>query len=51
VFDYAQSRRLPVAVAMAGGYCPRIEEIVQVHLGTVAAALAVYLRSVRPADE
>lgn len=35
VFDWARARRLPVAIAMGGGYCPAIEETVQVHWNTI----------------
>lgn len=38
VFAFARVRGLPVAVAMGGGYCPEIERIVEIHLGTVRAA-------------
>ena len=40
VFAFARARGLPVAVAMGGGYCPLIERIVDIHLGTVREALA-----------
>ena len=40
VFAFARAHRLPVAVAMGGGYCPEVERIVEIHLGTVRAALA-----------
>ena len=40
VFALARRLGLPVAVAMGGGYCPRIDEIVDLHFGTVAAAAA-----------
>ncbi|MFN9772665.1 MAG: histone deacetylase, partial [Burkholderiales bacterium] len=40
VFAFARERALPVAVAMGGGYCPEIERIVEIHLGTVREALA-----------
>ncbi|HYF57501.1 MAG TPA: histone deacetylase [Burkholderiaceae bacterium] len=40
VFAFARERGLPVAVAMGGGYCPDVERIVDIHLGTVRAALA-----------
>jgi acetoin utilization deacetylase AcuC-like enzyme len=42
VFDYARRRGLPIAVAMAGGYCPRIDEIVQIHFNTVEAAARLF---------
>jgi acetoin utilization deacetylase AcuC-like enzyme len=34
--------RLPVAVTLAGGYAPRIEDIVDIHFQTVAAAEEFY---------
>ena len=40
VFAEARERGIPVAVSMAGGYGRVIEDTVQVHLGTVRAALA-----------
>jgi acetoin utilization deacetylase AcuC-like enzyme len=40
VFAFARERGLPVAVAMGGGYCPEIDRIVEIHLGTVRAAVA-----------
>lgn len=38
VFAFARRADLPVAVAMGGGYCPRIDEIVDIHFSTVAQA-------------
>jgi acetoin utilization deacetylase AcuC-like enzyme len=38
VFAFARARGLPVAVAMGGGYCPDVERIVDIHVGTVRAA-------------
>ena len=38
VFAFARRSGLPVAVAMGGGYCPRIDEIVEIHLETVRQA-------------
>lgn len=38
VFAFARRAGLPVAVAMGGGYCPRIDEIVDIHFSTVAQA-------------
>ena len=38
VFAFAQARGLPVAVAMGGGYCSRIDEIVDIHYATVLRA-------------
>jgi acetoin utilization deacetylase AcuC-like enzyme len=37
VLAFCRDYRLPVAVAMAGGYAPEIEEIVEIHFQTVAA--------------
>ena len=39
VFAALRARRIPVAVAMAGGYGRVIDDTVQVHLGTLRAAL------------
>jgi acetoin utilization deacetylase AcuC-like enzyme len=36
VFDWAKQRALPVAIAMGGGYCPQIDDTVQIHFNTVA---------------
>jgi acetoin utilization deacetylase AcuC-like enzyme len=41
VIDFARRLGLPIAAAMGGGYCPRIEETVAVHFNTIAA-LAQY---------
>lgn len=38
VLEACQEMGLPVAVTMAGGYCPRIEETVDIHFGTVKRA-------------
>ena len=40
VFLAARERRIPVALSMAGGYGRIVEDTVQVHLGTIRAALA-----------
>ena len=40
VFAAARERGIPVAVAMAGGYGRVIDDTVQVHLGTIRAAVA-----------
>jgi acetoin utilization deacetylase AcuC-like enzyme len=37
VLDSCQQANIPVAVAMAGGYAPRIEDIVDIHAQTLAA--------------
>lgn len=49
VFDAAFERRLPVAVAMGGGYGNRIEDTVAVHAQTVALASAYHARCRQPA--
>lgn len=38
VFRHCLERKAPVAVAMAGGYAPEVEEIVGIHLETVRQA-------------
>ena len=40
VLAAARARRIPVALSMAGGYGRVIEDTVQVHLGTIRAAVA-----------
>jgi acetoin utilization deacetylase AcuC-like enzyme len=40
VLAAARERRIPVALSMAGGYGRVVEETVEVHLGTIRAALA-----------
>jgi len=40
VLAAARERRIPVALSMAGGYGRVIDDTVQVHLGTIRAALA-----------
>jgi acetoin utilization deacetylase AcuC-like enzyme len=37
VIDFARRLGVPLAAAMGGGYCPRIEETVAVHFNTIAA--------------
>lgn len=44
VFDFACAQRVPVAVAMAGGYGTSIEVTADVHFNTVAAACAHWQR-------
>ena len=39
VFDACRSRRLPVAVAMSGGYAPEVDAIVSIHVNTIAEAV------------
>ncbi len=38
VFDWCLARRLPVAIAMAGGYARQIEDTVRVHANTILLA-------------
>jgi acetoin utilization deacetylase AcuC-like enzyme len=39
VFQFCRRHSLPVAVAMAGGYAPRIGDIVEIHFATVLRSL------------
>lgn len=39
VFQYCTRHQLPIAVAMAGGYAPNIDDIVDIHFATVCRAL------------
>ena len=39
VFDACRTRRLPVAVAMSGGYAPQVDAIVSIHVNTIAEAV------------
>ncbi len=50
VFDFCNQFGLPCAVAMSGGYAPRVEEIVEIHFATVMAALD-YVRPVAATGE
>jgi acetoin utilization deacetylase AcuC-like enzyme len=38
VFDTCQAAGLPVAIAMAGGYAPQVEDIVDIHFQTIHEA-------------
>jgi acetoin utilization deacetylase AcuC-like enzyme len=38
VFDYCQAEGLPVAITMAGGYAPQVEDIVDIHFQTICMA-------------
>ena len=44
VLSAARERRVPVAISMAGGYGRVVEDTVQVHLGTIQAAIASWGR-------
>jgi acetoin utilization deacetylase AcuC-like enzyme len=41
VFEAAQSRGIPVATALAGGYARRVEDTVMIHVNTIIAAREV----------
>lgn len=38
VLSMCRERRLPIAISMAGGYASNVEDIVDIHLQTVALA-------------
>lgn len=38
VIDFYRDRRIPVAISMAGGYAPNVDDIVEIHYGTIAYA-------------
>lgn len=40
VFQRCRELQIPVAVAMAGGYAPRVEDIVDIHANTIRVALS-----------
>ncbi|HYL11085.1 MAG TPA: histone deacetylase [Candidatus Acidoferrales bacterium] len=45
VFDYANRRKIPLAATLAGGYARRVEDTVQIHVGTILAARDLLQRS------
>ncbi len=45
VFEAMRSRGIPVAVTMAGGYAKTVDDIVDIHLATVALALERYAQT------
>jgi acetoin utilization deacetylase AcuC-like enzyme len=47
VFAWAEQLALPVAVCMGGGYCPQIDDIVDIHFNTVRAGLEHWRRQAR----
>ncbi len=47
VFDWCLSRELPVAVAMAGGYAPAVDDIVDIHAATLEIAAEPKTRAAR----
>jgi len=44
VFDQLRQRQLPVAVVMAGGYAPEVDDIVDIHFNTVGLARADWMQ-------
>jgi hypothetical protein len=42
VLAWAQARRIPLAMAMAGGYGKQIEDTVEVQMNTFVQALAAW---------
>lgn len=42
VFEYCKNYKVPVAVAMGGGYSPKISDIVQAHCNTFKAAAETF---------
>jgi len=42
VFNFLQSKRIPCAVAMGGGYSPDIKNIVEAHCATFRSAIEIY---------
>ena len=38
VCDYARRHRVPMAITLAGGYARRVEDTVEIHIGTILAA-------------
>jgi len=50
VLEGCRSRRLPVAIALGGGYARDIEDTVDIHLNTLRQALAPWDGTPEPAD-
>jgi len=38
VFDMCQCSKLPVAITMAGGYAPNVEDVVEIQCNTIREA-------------
>ena len=38
VLDFYRERRIPIAISMAGGYAPDVNDIVEIHYGTIETA-------------
>ncbi|MCU0711223.1 MAG: histone deacetylase [Pirellula sp.] len=51
VFEFAQRTKTPIAVAMAGGYAPSVEDIVDIHAATIAAASDYHFAAQKAAIE
>jgi acetoin utilization deacetylase AcuC-like enzyme len=45
VCDYARRHRVPVAITLAGGYARRVQDTVDIHIGTIVAARNAALAS------
>jgi acetoin utilization deacetylase AcuC-like enzyme len=48
VLTWCRSQDYPVAVTMAGGYAPNVDDIVDIHLNTVSLAARTYSTPARP---
>ena len=44
VINYCRDLEIPIAISMAGGYAPEIEDIVDIHFATINIACERYLR-------
>lgn len=44
VFDCCHERRVPVSIAMAGGYAADVEDIARIHSNTIREAVALHAR-------
>lgn len=51
VFRACRARGVPVAVSMAGGYAPNIEEIVAIHARTIHTGMSLYGESTSPGEQ
>jgi acetoin utilization deacetylase AcuC-like enzyme len=47
VFDWCHAKSLPVAIAMAGGYAPNVEDVVDIHFQTISLAYKYFLRAAK----
>ncbi|XZE21478.1 histone deacetylase family protein [Pirellulaceae bacterium SH449] len=45
VLDFARKSHTPIAIAMAGGYAPNIDDIVDIHAATIALASEFFTQS------